>query len=58
MCDIKHVSRSMFQRIRYENNKDIRYNKYVQRLIEDQEIYEDESKLDRYGKQIIDIYAE
>lgn len=51
--------RSTRKRLQYENDKDITYDEYSQRIIDDQEIYdteniEFESNLDRY--EIIEIY--
>ena len=51
--------RSARKRLQYENDKDITYDEYSQRIIDDQEIYdtentEFESSLDRY--EIIEIY--
>lgn len=58
MCDKLHISRSPSQRIRYENDDKVNYDVYTQRLIEDQEIYDEEGALDEYDRKIIDIYAE
>ena len=46
MCDRLHISRSPSQRIRYENDDKVNYDVYTQRLIEDQEIYDEEGALD------------
>ena len=51
--------RSTRKRLQYENDKDITYDEYSQRVIDDQEIYdteniEFESNLDGY--EIIEIY--
>lgn len=51
--------RSTRKRLQYENDKDITYDEYSQRIIDDQEIYdteniEFESNLDGY--EIIEIY--
>ena len=57
MCDNLHVSRSVFQRIRYENDEELFYDTYTQRIIDDQEIYDNEIELDMYDDVIKDIYA-
>lgn len=42
MCDNMHISRSMEERLVYENDDGINYDYYTQRIIEDQEIYDNE----------------
>lgn len=43
MCDNMHIFRSMKERLMYENDDKINYDYYTQRIIEDQEIYDDEN---------------
>lgn len=57
MCDRLHISRSNFERLRYENDNIIEFNIYTKRIIEDQEIYDSEGQRNKYGKRVIDIYA-
>ena len=42
MCDNMYISRSMKERLMYENDDKINYDHYTQRIIEDQEIYDNE----------------
>ena len=35
MCDNLHISRSMSERLRYENNEDLIYDTYTERIIDD-----------------------
>lgn len=42
MCDNMHISRSMRERLMYENDDKINYDYYTQRIMEDQEIYDNE----------------
>ena len=42
MCDNMHTSRSIRDRLIYENDDAINYEYYTQRIIEDQEIYDNE----------------
>ena len=42
MCDNMHISRSMKERLMYENDDKIHYDYYTQRIVEDQEIYDQE----------------
>lgn len=42
MCDNMHTSRSIRDRLIYENDDVINYEYYTQRIIEDQEIYDNE----------------
>ena len=37
-----HISRSMKERLMYENDDKINYDYYTQRIMEDQEIYDNE----------------
>ena len=39
MCDNLHISRSMSERLKYENNEDLIYDTYTERIIDDQEIF-------------------
>lgn len=57
MCDNLHISRSMSERLRYENNEDLVYDTYTERIIDDQEIYDEESRLSKYGEIVEDLYA-
>ena len=57
MCDNLHISRSMFERLKYENNEGLIYDTYTERIIDDQEIYDREAKLNKYGEIVEDIYA-
>jgi hypothetical protein len=57
MCDNLHISRSVHERLRYENDEDLKYDEYTERIIDDQEIYDNELKLDKYGKITYDIDA-
>lgn len=57
MCDNLHISRSMFERLRYENNEDLIYDTYTERIIDDQEIYDEEARLSKYGEIVEDLYA-
>ena len=57
MCDNLHISRSMFERLRYENNEDLIYDTYTERIIDDQEIYDEETRLGKYGEIVEDLYA-
>ena len=57
MCDNLHISRSVHERLRHENDEDLMYDEYTDRIINDQEIYDNEFKLDKYGKVIYDIDA-
>lgn len=57
MCDRLHISRSNFERLRYENDEIIKFNIYTRRMIDDQEIYDSERQRNKYGKRVIDIYA-
>ena len=43
MCDNMYISRSMKERLMYENDDKINYDHYTQRIIEDQEIYDNEA---------------
>lgn len=43
MCDNMHISRSMKERLVYENDDEINYDYYTKRIIEDQEIYDNEN---------------
>lgn len=42
MCDRLHCPRSMKERLRYENDEVIIFDRYTQRIIDDQEIYDNE----------------
>lgn len=42
MCDNMYISRSMKERLMYENDNKIHYDYYTQRIMEDQEIYDNE----------------
>lgn len=42
MCDNMHISRSIKDRLMYENDDAINYEYYTKRIIEDQEIYDNE----------------
>lgn len=42
MCDRLHCPRSMKERLKYENDKEIIFDEYTQRIIDDQEIYDNE----------------
>ena len=42
MCDNMYISRSMKERLMYENDDKINYDYYTQRIMEDQEIYDNE----------------
>ena len=42
MCDNMYISRSMKERLMYENDDKIHYDYYTQRIVEDQEIYDNE----------------
>ena len=42
MCDNMHISRSMKERLMYENDDGINYDYYTQRIMENQEIYDNE----------------
>ena len=42
MTDNLYLRRSMKERIRYENDEVINYDKYTQRIIDDQKIYDEE----------------
>lgn len=42
MCDNMHISRSMKERLMYENDDGINYDYCTQRIMEDQEIYDNE----------------
>lgn len=57
MCDNLHISRSMSERLRYENNEDLIYDAYTERIIDDQEIYDEEARLSKYGEIVEDLYA-
>lgn len=57
MCDNLHISRSMFERLKYENNDDLIYDTYTERIIDDQEIYDEETRLSKYGEIVEDLYA-
>lgn len=57
MCDNLHISRSMSERLRYENNEDLIYDTYTERIIDDQEIYDAETRLSKYGEIVEDLYA-
>ena len=57
MCDNLHISRSMFERLKYENNEDLIYDTYTERIIDDQEIYDAEIRLSKYGEIVEDLYA-
>ena len=57
MCDNLHISRSMSERLRYENNEDLIYDTYTERIIDDQEIYDAEIRLSKYGEIVEDLYA-
>ena len=99
MCDNLHISRSMSERLRYENttlngntykvlngfhyisrtfwlreevqnkkvflstedgntrNEDLIYDAYTERIIDDQEIYDEETRLSKYGEIVEDLYA-
>lgn len=57
MCDNLHISRSMSERLRYENDEDLIYDTYTERIIDDQEIYDDETRLSKYGEIVEDLYA-
>lgn len=57
MCDNLHISRSMSERLRYENNEDLIYDAYTERIIDDQEIYDGETRLSKYGEIVEDLYA-
>ena len=43
MCDNVHISRSMKERLIYENDYEINYDYYTKRIMEDQEIYDNEN---------------
>ena len=57
MCDNLHISRSMSERLKYENNEDLIYDTYTERIIDDQEIYDAEIRLSKYGEIVEDLYA-
>lgn len=57
MCDNLHISRSMSERLRYENDDDLIYDAYTERIIDDQEIYDEETRLSKYGEIVEDLYA-
>ena len=57
MCDNLHISRSMSERLRYENDEDLTYDTYTERIIDDQEIYDEETRLSKYGEIVEDLYA-
>lgn len=57
MCDNLHISRSMSERLKYENNEDLIYDTYTERIIDDQEIYDAENRLSKYGETVEDLYA-
>lgn len=57
MCDNLHISRSMSERLKYENDEDLIYDAYTERIIDDQEIYDAEIRLSKYGKIVEDLYA-
>lgn len=57
MCDNLHISRSMSERLKYENNEDLIYDAYTERIIDDQEIYDEEARLSKYGEIVEDLYA-
>ena len=42
MCDNMHISRSTKERLMYENDDGINYDYYTQKIMEDQEIYDNE----------------
>ena len=58
MCDNLHTSRSMFERLEYENDKIIQYDEYTQYIIDTQEVYDDEYQLDKFGNKVEDTYAQ
>ena len=57
MCDNLHISRSMSERLKYENDEDLIYDAYTERIIDDQEIYDAEIRLSKYGEIVEDLYA-
>lgn len=57
MCDNLHISRSMSERLKYENDEDLIYDTYTERIIDDQEIYDEEIRLSKYGEIVEDLYA-
>lgn len=58
MCDNIHTSRSMTERLRYENDNEVQYDEYTQYIIDTQEVYDDEYQLDKFGNKVEDIYAQ
>ena len=43
MCDWLHCPRSMRERWKYENDERMTFDEYTQRIIDDQEIYDNEN---------------
>lgn len=58
MCDNIHISRSIRERLNYENDKEVKYDYYTQRIIEDQEIYDNEGNVYITSDKVSFIYVE
>ena len=58
MCDNMHISRSMKERLIYENDDEINYDYYTKRIMEDQEIYDNENYAYTIGDKVSFIYVE
>ena len=54
MTDNKYLCRSMKERLQYENDELIEFDEYIQRIIDDQEIYEKQLRRDNGVK--VDYY--
>ena len=57
MCDNMHISRSMKERLMYENDDEINYDYYTKRIMEDQEIYDNENDAYTIDDKVSFIYV-